>query len=341
MSDELAKLSMRRRFSTRVKKGFRKGTDYLPFRRRNRLNRQDEPIEDFEGLPFIARPPPQRGNLPIEWKLKGRPPELIEHLDSIYRKAYDLGKPFFDATIYDKLKIRCEILDLKNDGGYNNGAPAPNFFDPFPLETLEKHPIITPDDRARKDYQSYEDIFDRTEAGDASQVLSCRLMWHFLSFRRNGITDGRGRLINITVWREAYVPHCVSVTRMLLLIYAISRSEFPEFIQEYFMPGVCFQRDHSLSPGACWTASTALPHIMCIVEFDSRGTEELLRGEILTVLATMITRLELDVYQGEVVIPVSRIRFSAIMFGEHQSLICDFSYPRFFCSQSCPTTKQG
>jgi hypothetical protein len=47
---------------------------------------------------------------------------------------------------------------------------------------------------------------------------------------------------------------------------------------------------------------------MCILEmYDFRGTEELLRGEILTILATTITRLELDDYQDEAVIPVSTI----------------------------------
>ncbi|RLL96014.1 hypothetical protein CFD26_105610 [Aspergillus turcosus] len=276
---------------------------------RTRGNDHDEHMEDEEGpLPPSVQRPLEQENVQMlleESEFKERRNKLIHHLDSIYRKAYNLGKPFFDPTICDKLKIRCETLDLKSDGEYANGAPAPNFFDPFPLETLKKHPIITPDDRARRDYQSYEDIFDRTEEGFASQALSYRLMCHFDGFRRNGITSRRGRLMDVTLWREAYVSHFVSITRNVLLIYLISRSEFPEFIQEYFMPGVCLQRGHSPSPGACWTAqSTPLPHIMCIVEFMFGGTEELLRGEILTILATTITRLELEGYQGEVVIPV-------------------------------------
>ncbi|RHZ64519.1 hypothetical protein CDV55_107241 [Aspergillus turcosus] len=276
---------------------------------RTRGNDHDEHMEDEEGpLPPSVQRPLEQENVQMlleESEFKERRNKLIDHFDSIYRRAYDLSKPFVDATIYDKLKIRCETLDLKNDGKYDNGAVAPNFFEPFPLETLEKHQIITPDESARRDYQSYEDIFDRTEEGFASQALSYRLISHFDGFRRNGITSRRGRLMDVTLWREAYVSHFVSITRNVLLIYLISRSEFPEFIEEFFESGVCLQRGHSPSPGACWTAqSTPLPHIMCIVEFMFGGTEELLRGEILTVLATTITRLELEGYQGEVVMPV-------------------------------------
>lgn len=177
-------------------------------------------MEDEEGpLPPSVQRPLEQENVQMlleESEFKERRNKLIDHLDSIYRKAYDLGKPFFDSTICDKLKIRCETLHLKNDGEYANGAPAPNFFDPFPLETLKKHPIITPDDRARRDYQSYEDIFDRTEAGDASQALSYRLMRHFECFRRNEITEGPGRLIDITVWEKECVPSFISGIRNVL-----------------------------------------------------------------------------------------------------------------------------
>ncbi|KAG2019043.1 hypothetical protein GB937_005332 [Aspergillus fischeri] len=216
---------------------------------------------------------------------------MIEHLDSIYRKAYDLGKPFFDPRIYDKLKIRCETLDLKDDGEYANGIPAPSFFDPLPLETLKNHRIITPDEEAKRDYLSYENIFDRPEDGDTSQVVSYRIMRHFDWYRRNGISSLRARLMDITVWREAYVPHFVSVTKNVLA-------------DEYFMPGVNGQRGYA--PAGWWEEkSLSLPHIMCMLEFYSfRGTEELLRGEILGILATTITRLELECFQDEVVIPV-------------------------------------
>ncbi|GIK05397.1 hypothetical protein Aspvir_009506 [Aspergillus viridinutans] len=237
-------------------------------------------------LPFVKGPSLRENEqvLRKEREFKERCAKLIDDLDSIYRKAYDLGKPFFDPTTYDKLKIRCETLDLKDDGEYANGIPAPNFFDPFPLETLKNHQI-TPEDSATKDYQNYENIFDKTKEDDTSQVVSYRLMRHFGLFRRNGIPGRRGRLIDITAWRQA---------------------EFPDFIQEYFMPGVYRQRGYSPSPAAWWEAqSTPLPHIMCIFEFYSfKGTEELLRGEILAILATTITRLELECYQDEVVIPV-------------------------------------
>jgi hypothetical protein len=185
-----------------------------------RGNDDDEHIEDEEGpLPPSLSRPPEQENVQIlleESGLKERRTQLIDHLDSIYREAYDCGKPFFDSTTYDKLKIRCETLDLENDGEYGNGAAAPNFFVPLPSETIKKHQIITRDDRDIRVYQSYEYILDRTEAGDASPPLSYGLMWHFHSFRRNGITDGRGRLIDITEWKEAYVPHFVSVTRNIL-----------------------------------------------------------------------------------------------------------------------------
>ncbi|GFF89779.1 hypothetical protein IFM53868_05954 [Aspergillus udagawae] len=146
-------------------------------------------------------------------------------------KAYDLGKPFFDPTSYDELKIRCETLDLKDDGEYDNGIPAPNFFDSFPLATPKEHQIITLDDSARRDYQTYENIFDRAEEVFATQALSYLLMRHFDWFRRNGIPSHRGRLRDITVWRQA---------------------EFSDFRQEYFMPGVYDQRGYSPSPAAWW-----------------------------------------------------------------------------------------
>ncbi|KAF7114669.1 hypothetical protein CNMCM5793_009620 [Aspergillus hiratsukae] len=220
-----------------------------------------------------------------ESEFKERRNKLIDHLDSIYERAYAFDNSFLDPATYDRLKIRCETLDLSDNGEYDNGIPIPNFFIPFSLETLTKHHIITLDDEDRRNYEAYEDIPDRTTARDGSQALSYRLMWHFRSFHRNGITDPRGRLMDISVWREA---------------------QFPEFIQEYFLDGVFYQRGYTPVGNAWWTAkSTPLPHLMCILEIYGFGSaEELHCGEILTILATTITRLELDDYQDEVVIPV-------------------------------------
>lgn len=46
---------------------------------------------------------------------------------------------------------------------------------------------------------------------------------------------------------------------------------------------------------------------MCILDHRSKGSDEVFRGEILTILATTITRFELECFQDEVVIPVSTI----------------------------------
>ncbi|KAH1371468.1 hypothetical protein KXV22_005630 [Aspergillus fumigatus] len=272
MSDKRSTLS-------KLKKSFR-----IPIRLRR--NRHEEAIDALEGpLPPFLQAPPPRADVQVlqkEWQFKERRTELIEHLDSLYEKAYEFDKPLVDPTAYNKLKIRCETLDLGDDGECENGIDVPNFFVPFPLETLMEHRIVTPDEETKRDYEAHEDIFDRTKNGFESRAPYFRLIWHFECFRRSGIPDGPGRLIDITVWRK--------------------HSAYSEFMQEYFEPGVCFQPSHR--PAAWWTAkTTSLPHLMCILDHRSKGSDEVFRGEILTILATTITRFELECFQDEVVIP--------------------------------------
>ncbi|KAH2979902.1 hypothetical protein KXW58_003399 [Aspergillus fumigatus] len=65
-----------------------------------------------------------------------------------------------------------------------------------------EHRIVTPDEETKRDYEAHEDIFDRTKNGFESRAPYFRLIWHFECFRRSGIPDGPGRLIDITVWRK-------------------------------------------------------------------------------------------------------------------------------------------
>ncbi|KAH1567755.1 hypothetical protein KXW39_000797 [Aspergillus fumigatus] len=106
MSDKRSTLS-------KLKKSFR-----IPIRLRR--NRHEEAIDALEGpLPPFLQAPPPRADVQVlqkEWQFKERRTELIEHLDSLYEKAYEFDKPLVDPTAYNKLKIRCETLDLGDDG---------------------------------------------------------------------------------------------------------------------------------------------------------------------------------------------------------------------------------
>ncbi|KEY80902.1 hypothetical protein BA78_6882 [Aspergillus fumigatus] len=192
-------MSDKRSTLPKLKKSFR-----IPIRLRR--NRHEEAIDALEGpLPPFLQAPPPRADVQVlqkEWQFKERRTELIEHLDSLYEKAYEFDKPLVDPTAYNKLKIRCETLDLGDDGECENGIDVPNFFVPFPLETLMEHRIVTPDEETKRDYEAHEDIFDRTKNGFESRAPYFRLIWHFECFRRSGIPDGPGRLIDITVWRK-------------------------------------------------------------------------------------------------------------------------------------------
>lgn len=197
------RMSDKRSTLSKLKKSFR-----IPIRLRR--NRHEEAIDALEGpLPPFLQAPPPRADVQVlqkEWQFKERRTDLIEHLDSLYEKAYEFDKPLVDPTAYNKLKIRCETLDLGDDGECENGIDVPNFFVPFPLETLMEHLIVTPDEETKRDYEAHEDIFDRTKNGFESRAPYFRLIWHFECFRRSGIPDGPGRLIDITVWRKQYVP---------------------------------------------------------------------------------------------------------------------------------------
>ncbi|KAH1451652.1 hypothetical protein KXX13_003326 [Aspergillus fumigatus] len=297
MSDKRSTLS-------KLKKSFR-----IPIRLRR--NRHEEAIDALEGpLPPFLQAPPPRADVQVlqkEWQFKERRTELIEHLDSLYEKAYESA-------------VKLWILAMT--GSARNGIDVPNFFVPFPLETLMEHRIVTPDEETKRDYEAHEDIFDRTKNGFESRAPYFRLIWHFECFRRSGIPDGPGRLIDITVWRK--------------------HSAYSEFMQEYFEPGVCFQPSHR--PAAWWTAkTTSLPHLMCILDHRSKGSDEVFRGEILTILATTITRFELECFHDEVVIPVimsdSKARIIQAYFNGdklviRKSRLYDFSTPETLSSST-------
>ncbi|KAM0090415.1 hypothetical protein ACP6JD_006222 [Aspergillus fumigatus] len=230
MSDKRSTLS-------KLKKSFR-----IPIRLRR--NRHEEAIDALEGpLPPFLQAPPPRADVQVlqkEWQFKERRTELIEHLDSLYEKAYEFDKPLVDPTAYNKLKIRCETLDLGDDGECENGIDVPNFFVPFPLETLMEHRIVTPDEETKRDYEAHEDIFDRTKNGFESRAPYFRLIWHFECFRRSGIPDGPGRLIDITVWRKRVIRFGERQSLMndcswcRVLMFSVMSDSKARIIQAYF-----------------------------------------------------------------------------------------------------------
>ncbi|GFF42940.1 hypothetical protein IFM58399_06781 [Aspergillus lentulus] len=220
--------------------------------------------------------------------------KFVDDLDDIYNKLLDTPDEYIDPESYENFKISCNHLYLYRGDDGREQANFERYFSPMSVNELQSYPINEDDKDTMEDLQLEQTLWkehrslDDRRLDDARKL--CRIVCRRFRFSRK-FNDNETCLL----WmRTGWIP-----------------SDFSKCILHEIFEDELF---HSLKwhPNDAWRARFALskPHVMftLIHEYPS-DDNKLLRGEVLAILATILTRLTSNEYQDHTVIPVQVLSF--------------------------------
>ncbi|KAI9928133.1 hypothetical protein MW887_002166 [Aspergillus wentii] len=244
-------------------------------------------------------------------RLKGRKAEpdnsqrtegIIMNLNRIYDTAEDLTSVFLDPSEYSSLSIKCEELKLKDNGSYAL-LPQPCFFKPLSLRNILSHPVNR-HAMCERD-RNYQDIFDKAIESfgplkstpiEAADLLCSRLSWEVAGYPRVGTDCGNSTLFSLAKW----------ATRNFTANGVFS---------DVFEDTLFNSNEPPWNPVEAYKLPEEYPHTMFTMRHDVQGEEELLRGEVLAIVAAMSTRMKLYSPSGHLYIPVLVFSFMGKQHG--------------------------
>ncbi|KAJ5585067.1 uncharacterized protein N7459_004867 [Penicillium hispanicum] len=206
--------------------------------------------------------------------------------------------------------------------------PARNqFFRPWPLSKLREHEKNLEIKEAKDRLETMESIMEADNLGLPVPVtdgniwrklrhISCRLVCEMEVFPRQGTEGNRQPLTRLTHWRYTDgLPFDEDL-----------RSEFVR-VWDYGNKSPRWSCDHS------WTLARDKPHVkLCMYNGVTADPQHILRGELLSIVAIMLTRLRMEKLKKHVTIPVMLCSFVAPCSG--RILLAHFDGARLVIQQS-------
>ncbi|KAL1968426.1 hypothetical protein VTN77DRAFT_1955 [Rasamsonia byssochlamydoides] len=218
--------------------------------------------------------------------------KVLESLDVIYRLVEEDTRVYLDTMFTNALNIKCEDLVLNGDGSYS--APAyPCFFQPCPLDRLGAHPIDPEHSPTQAEIRSNDACWEGVPILKESYLdeadFMCSIMdWNFRAYKRKAEDNRQIKLMSLTNWRPVQFSNSV--------------------IHDAFEETVF--NSMKWTPINAWQPPKGQPHVMFTMAHGYLGDEKLLlRGEVLAIVAAMITRLERRSLQSHNIIPVMVFSF--------------------------------
>ncbi|KAF7121624.1 hypothetical protein CNMCM5793_009095 [Aspergillus hiratsukae] len=213
--------------------------------------------------------------------------KAVEVLDELYDliEEHCSFSTHIDTELLRTLKIDCRDLDLANHSPYLNSF-LPVFFEPLPLARLP--PLDLRNAQTREKYELQKKIlsgpsrYERTPR-DSAQSLSTKIMWSFSTFPREVPGNRSPSLRRLSGW--------------------LSTDFSPSIIDDEFDDLVFESREWY--PSDAFTTRTGFStHVMFTVILGYEPDERLLRAELISIVAAMITRLADSEYEDHSVVPV-------------------------------------
>ncbi|GFG18790.1 hypothetical protein IFM5058_09367 [Aspergillus udagawae] len=214
--------------------------------------------------------------------------KAVEVMDEIYdliEEHCSFGT-HIDTELLMTLKTVCRDLDLANHGTYLDSF-LPVFFEPLPPEQLP--PVDLRDAETKRKYEFTKKVlsgpsrYERT-AHDSAHSLSSNIMSTFSTLPREVPGDRSLSLKRLSGWLGTdFSPSIID-------------EEFDNFVFESL----------EWNPGNAFTTLTSCSttHVMFSLILGYEPDERLLRAELTSIMAAIITRLADPEYEDHSVIPV-------------------------------------
>ncbi|RLL93681.1 hypothetical protein CFD26_103290 [Aspergillus turcosus] len=220
--------------------------------------------------------------------------KFVDVLDGIYNKLLDTTDEYIDPESYENFKIACNHLYLFHD---RDGREQPNFeryFSPMSVDELQSYPIDQDDKATMEDLQLERTLWMKHKVlGDRpldSALEMCSMVCGRFGYSRK-LNDNE----TCTLWgRTGWIPS------------DFSKCIFHDVFDDELL------HSGKWRPNDAWRARSALskPHVMFTLVHEYPSVDnKLLRGEVLAILATMLTRLTSNEYRDHTVIPVLVLSF--------------------------------
>ncbi|KAN0079258.1 hypothetical protein V8E54_004472 [Elaphomyces granulatus] len=200
-----------------------------------------------------------------------------------------------DDVFLNALGITCEGLQYDEKDDYSESL-YPYFFTPLSLDQLRAWPIDMKDrvtresiERSKRSWSDYSVGSLHIAATQADTVV----LPHFSQYKRRIRKDYSTRLRSLTQW----LPKDFSDT----------------ILDDDFVDTVFYSL--KFHPTDMWLDHQGRPHVMFCLEHDCESDERLLPGELLAIVAIMLTRLRHPSFKSHSIIPVMCFSFIKKMRG--------------------------
>ncbi|KAJ9267592.1 hypothetical protein DTO212C5_5950 [Paecilomyces variotii] len=228
--------------------------------------------------------------------------KTCDTLFQMLQSVYDLEEhPLYITNKQaESLGIRIENITLVDDNGEYTLHPSDEFFRPLSVEALNTYPLDENDEGAKrlsKSVRCWSKIAKHLEENSdiAGQSLGGWLVQLAHARRRVGTGENATTtLYNLKTWRL--------------------RGLCPDIINEYYMGmlplGNAITKIYFINNSyASAYRRENEPHILHVLHHFYEGNDDISRGELLTILATMVTQMEHDYLESHYITPVLVISF--------------------------------
>ncbi|KAJ9298977.1 hypothetical protein DTO271G3_3219 [Paecilomyces variotii] len=215
--------------------------------------------------------------------------KVLGGLNDLYAMAFASDDEYVTTSGSSGFRIQYEDLILEDVDGQLT-ADRRRFFLPCSYQFLEEHPVITTGTSAIEETRVHEKVLVSSDELKNHPIKSARFLCTWLGLNFSEYWRANGIICGMIVTDEGF------------LLYG----EFAGLVDEEFKDAVLQDR----TPMEAWRIPGDYPHLMLTVAHKSDGRREyLLRGELLTIAAVMISRLRSQRFAQHTVIPVMLFSF--------------------------------
>ncbi|KAJ9409335.1 hypothetical protein DTO045G8_3103 [Paecilomyces variotii] len=214
--------------------------------------------------------------------------KVLGGLGDLYTMVLTSGDEYVTTSGSSDFHVQYEDLILEDVDGQLT-ADRRRFFLPCSYRFLEEHPVITTGTGAMEETRVHEKVLVSSDELKNHPIKNARFLctWLGLNFSESWRANGKKltSLMELTKWWP---------------------TDFAGLVDEEFKDAVLQDR----TPMEAWHILGDYPHLMLTVAHKSDGRREyLLRGELLTIAAVMISRLRSQRFAQHTVIPVMLFSF--------------------------------
>ncbi|KAE8404816.1 hypothetical protein BDV37DRAFT_282352 [Aspergillus pseudonomiae] len=220
----------------------------------------------------------------------------IDALADMYDTIEDMRGAYTEDNILDDLGIKVEKLNVTGDSGAVSGTQS--FFEPLYQSTLDENKLASDKETIADRDCGLIQVMNRTDI-DTADCLGCELAFRATYLPRSGPLKERNtertRYAGLSGLRKWRIRDGLSKCMLdAAFHYQTFYSEHPRY-----------------SPVHAWEFKNReeKPHLMLSLKHGIAHEDKILRGELLTILAIMQSRMPWPMFKDHVIVPIMLFSF--------------------------------